>query len=291
MWAVCEIIKRLSQSAINCYLRCYAFMGIYPKPLRGRSDVIVSLTSFPKRIDVVWMAIDSMFHQKQQPSRIYLYLTNEEFPGGREQIPKRLLNYEKLGLEICFREHNLKPHNKYFYALQEHYNKNVITIDDDIYYHDDTVKRLLEAHSIYPKFICANRIDIITFDNAGMFEKYQNWQKAKRKEMIKPSILNVALGFVGVLYPSGMFTNCSKLFDIELIKKLSLNADDLWLKAIESIENIQVIKTKYCCMGVSIGGSQSISLMSTNCHGENDIQWNRLVEEFNLIDIIKPDKE
>ena len=281
MWFVYESIRRLSQLCFNVHIRLRALIGHYPKPLYGDDDLVVSLTTFPARIDIVWMAIDSIFYQKVQPSRIYLYLSEEEFPNGRNQLPKRLLYYEKLGLEICFRPYNLMPHTKYFYALQEHYDKCVITIDDDIYYHNDMIFHLLTIYNQCPGTVCANISRRIQITNKGEMLPYNNWCW-KQPEESNSSHLNLALGTSGVLYPPMDYAK-SGMFEKRELCSLSLRADDLWLKAHEIVGNIKVSTTDYYCQGIPILTIGNISLSTANVKGGgNDEQWQKLSHYYDL---------
>lgn len=280
LWAICGINWKMASHLLFLYMRFYGFCGWMPKKnLDPTSNVVVSLTSFPARISIVWMIIDSLFHQKVLPSKICLYLSEEEFPDGHKSLPKRLLKYEKKGLEICFRENNLMPHNKYYYALQEHKESLVVTIDDDIYCNDNTISNLLKIHHKYPNAVCSNSCHVIRFDKEGNILPYDLWiQRASRQEA---SHLNVALGYNGVLYPPIDYGKM--MFDINKIKELSLKADDLWLKAIEIKQNIKVVNGDYFCRGVEFGNSQVVSLSKTNVNsGQNDVQWNKLCKEFSI---------
>lgn len=280
LWILCNTIFRVCEIILTTYLNVYKVFNIYPSKLPEQSNIIVSLTSFPKRINEVWIVIDSIFHQKLLPRKIILYLTEEEFPEHKKELPTRLLKYEKLGLEICFRKYNLKPHNKYFYALQEHKNCCIITIDDDIYYHDDLISNLYNLHHQYPSCICANTIDIITFNQNGEFTSYKTWERPYSPQ--EPSLYNLALGYNGVLYPPHVFSS-DDVFNIEKIKSLSLNADDLWLKAHEILQNIPVVSSSFYINGPYIRNSQKISLMSSNVSlNQNDKQWKYLCMYYNI---------
>ena len=280
LWAICGINWKMASRLLFLYMRFYGFCGRMPKQnLNNNSNVVVSLTSFPARISTVWMIVDSLFHQKVLPSKICLYLSDEEFPEGKEMLPSRLLKYEKKGLEICFRKNNLMPHNKYYYALQEHKESLVVTIDDDIYCNNNTISNLVEIHQRYPEMVCSNSCHVINFNENGEFLPYDQWiQRAPRQE---PSHLNVALGYNGVLYPP---INYGKMmFDIKKIKELSLKADDLWLKAIEIKQGIKVVNGDYFCRGVEFDDSQVVSLSKSNVNsGQNDVQWNKLCKEFSI---------
>lgn len=68
--------------------------------------------------------------------------------------------------------------------------------------------------------------------------------------------------------------------------ELALKADDLWLKAHEILQNIEVVAGEYYCIGPSILGAQKVNLMSTNCNGENDIQWKNYVNIIELMNLL-----
>lgn len=282
LFLICNVGYRACEYFHYLYLLVFKFLGIYPKPLTSRNGIIVSLTSFPKRIGTVWMVVDSMFHQKKRPDKVCLYLTKEEFPQGKASLPKRLLGYEKLGLEIKFVDVNLKPHNKYFYALQEFKDSFVITIDDDMYYHDNLVSNLWNIHLKHPNCVCSNTIDVVKFDDNYDFLPYEQW--VRPYEEITPSFLNLALGYDGVLYPTVLFQNAKYIFDVGLIQKLSPKADDLWLKALQIYNKIPVANGNYFCSGLNLPGAQGVSLMSSNCglQNQNDVQWQSLNDYFNL---------
>lgn len=279
LWIICNVAYRLVEWIIMGVLYMHKYFAIYPQPLKNESGIIISLTSFSKRINNVWMVIDSMFYQKSLPERVFLYLSKEEFPNERKDLPQRLLHYENIGLEICFRANNLMPHKKYFYALQEHPDKCVITIDDDMYYRDDLVEHLLSLHKRFPNCICSNTIHTIALRNND-FESYKNWKSFSAPN--KPSLLNCAIGCNGILYPPYIFKN-RDVFDVANILKLSLRADDLWLKAHEILERIEVVSGEYYCAGPTIIGSQIVALMDSNCiNNGNDCVWKILDEKFGL---------
>ena len=280
LWIVSNVCFRMAEQALMVCMTVHKWIGIMPSPLPCDGKFIVSLTSFPKRIENVWMVVDSIFRQQVKPRKICLYLSNEEFPKGKTSLPQRLLKYEALGLEIYFRELNLMPHNKYFYALQEYGDECIITVDDDIYYHDDTIASLQKIYQLYPNVICANKVCRITKKPNGDLNGYRNWGKVLSES--SPSDWNCALGYKGVLYPPHCLDK-SDVFNIAKIKQLALKADDLWLKIQEMRVGVKVASGEYLTTGVQIKGSQVTSLMSTNvgCN-ENDIQWNTICKEYGM---------
>ena len=96
------------------------------------SDIIVSFTSYPKRIMTIDKVIESVINQTVPPDKIVLYLSSCEFQDCNA-MPD-LEKYKKYGFEICWCDENLKSHKKYYYAMQQYPDDIVITIDDDFYY-------------------------------------------------------------------------------------------------------------------------------------------------------------
>lgn len=283
LWLVCNIGDRLAECLIRMYVISSKPFHPTLSPLSWDGKLIVSLTSFPARIDKVWITIDSLMRQTVRPSKICLYLSDEEFPYGRESLPRRLFNYERLGLEICFRPHNLRPHNKYFYALQEHPSCDVITVDDDKCYFSDMIERLVRLHEVYPACICSNAIDMVVFRPDGTPLPGKSWPRSICP--VEPLLTNVALGYSGVYYPAGIFKK-QLVFDMDDIRLLALRTDDLWLRIHETLEGIPVAGGGYNLPGLTIIGSQRIALMSINCTDKedngNDVAWKKLCNHYGV---------
>ncbi len=83
------------------------------------SKVIVSLMSYPARIDLVASVLETLYAQTQKPDRIILWLAEEQFPKREEDLPGELVEdviSGKLDLRWC---DDLGSHKKYYYAMQE----------------------------------------------------------------------------------------------------------------------------------------------------------------------------
>jgi RimJ/RimL family protein N-acetyltransferase len=96
-------------------------IGINTTPRREK--IIVSLTSYPKRIETTWLAIETLLRQTVKPDKIILWLADTQFES-LEKIPRELREQQKRGLTIRFCD-DLKSHKKYFYTMQEYKNKKV----------------------------------------------------------------------------------------------------------------------------------------------------------------------
>ena len=65
-----------------------------------KHEVIVSLTSYPKRMYDIHLCLYSLLVQDFKPDRLILWLANEQFPNGEDDIPRRVLDLKQWGLEI-----------------------------------------------------------------------------------------------------------------------------------------------------------------------------------------------
>ena len=271
-----NIVRSMKEVTLPLWAK--TLKGARKSPLSGKEDgIIVSLTSFPARIDGLWITLESLFRQSVRPDRIVVALTHEEFPGGMKDLPESLTRFSSLGVEIVFLPSNLKCHNKYLYALQKYPNASVVTVDDDCYYRKDTIERLIYLRDKYPGAVCCNIGAIIDKDH---FHEYAFWKKSSSER--EPDYRNVALGFAGVLYPSGLPVD--SFCDKDTAKTLAPTADDLWLKAVETVSGIKVATGPFFPKPVNIKSSQKVSLRKINkgIENRNNLQWKALDEHFQL---------
>ncbi len=243
--------------------------------------VLVSLTTFPARIDKIHGALDSIIKQAFKPDRIVVCLTKEEFPD--QQIPGKIQDYfVENNIEILWGDVNLKPHNKYYYSMQSYPDDIVITIDDDIVYDDRSLEYLYLSYLEYPYYVSALRAHIISLDDNKRFLPYLEWIMNTDMLIHKPCMELLATGVGGVLYPPHILSDM--LFDCEIIKETCLNADDLWLKTIQLISDVPVVLahqySKYC----SVEGTQIITLYhDNNYQSGNDAQLTRIKKKIDTL--------
>lgn len=264
-WLLWQLYKYLKFSLPKSYKR----ISTRALGVDVNSNLIVSLTSFPARINIVYLAIKSMLNQTQRPQKIVLWLGKELFPNGEADLPQNLLELKPFGLEIEFCD-DLKAHTKYFYAMQKYPNNLVVTVDDDIIYPTNLLSTLLKVHHKFPRCVVANRVRSMTIEN-GDFLPYRGW-KINRENNIEPSKMNFATGVGGVLYKPEFFLN--SLYDLEGIRKTNCIGDDIWLKAGEMENKIPVVFTNfYFKEFIEIPNSQKENLHSKNVfESGNDTQ-------------------
>ena len=84
------------------------------------NKIVVSLTTYNKRIHSINKVIESINKQSVKPDVIVLYLYSKELESIKFEINKQD------NLVVKFVDENLKGHKKYFYAFQEYKDDIVI---------------------------------------------------------------------------------------------------------------------------------------------------------------------
>lgn len=256
-------------------------LGINDNKLENDRKIIVSLTSIPSRFDKLYLCLESIMEQTMKPDKIILYLGLNTIDI---ELPKALLKMKQRGLEIKYKEDNkLKPHTKYFYAMQEFPNDIIITFDDDILYNKKVIQKLYNSYLKYPEAVSCIRAHKITFNKDGKIEKYNNWEyEYKEKGLLVPNKFLLATGVGGILYPPHCMPQ--ETFNIEKIYRLSLNTDDLWLKAMQIKGGIKVVKAmkKNYHLNV-IKDTQDIALCKGNVEQcQNDESMNKIMKYYKI---------
>lgn len=225
------------------------------------SDIIVSLTSFPARINKVWITIETLLNQTHKPQRIILWLAEEQFPD-KDKVSEMFKGQCKRGLEICYCD-DLRSHKKYYYTMLNNPNSIVITADDDMLYPEDFIEQLYNTHLKYPDCICCNWAHRIGLKTDSSFLKYSEWKHITDEE-IAPALLTMAVGCEGVLYPPHSLSK--RLYNKEDILSLCLSADDIWLKMNSVVVGTKTVRANRRSISwFSVLSTQKIALNTVNC--------------------------
>lgn len=233
--------------------------------------VVVSLTSYPARIPTLHRTIETVLRQTIPPDEVQLWLAHDEFADAGKGVLDALGALEATGrVSVCWREESLRPHNKYFDALQRNADDVVITVDDDILYPPNLIEDLVAEHRRHPSAIVAARTHLVRLDSAGEIAPYATWQLEQTCYLDVPRFDLLATGVGGVLYPLRVFDEA--VFDEGAIRASSLLADDLWLQAHELRLGVPVVATLHPYELVYIPGTQEGGLCVQNLdNNRNDI--------------------
>ena len=240
-------------------------------------DIVVSLTSFPARINKVWLVVETILRQSLKPKSVILWLSKEQFDGV-ECLPKKLVALEKRGLRIEFVDEDIKSHKKYYYSFIEYPEDCIVTVDDDVFYNTHILEYLWRSHLRYPDCVCCNQSHVMTFDKDGKLLPYSQWRHNKNELILTPSSSLCPIGIGGILYPPHSLHDMvsSKAVFMECCPR----ADDIWLKAMSLLNGTSVVQTEYHSMYLPVINKNDVHLSSDNIKHGNDIQINSLREFF-----------
>ena len=233
--------------------------------------LIVSLTSYPARIEFVPETIGTLLNQTRPADQIVLYLSADQFPGREEDLPEALREGQRdEHVTLRWVSGDLKPHKKYFYAFREFPEDIVMTVDDDVCYPPELLEKFWETHLEYPGAVVGGRTHLITLNEEGEANPYSLWLQRTAGFAEGPSHQLLAVGVGGTLYDPSLFPK--EMFDEEAIRETCLEADDLWLKAWELIAGIPVVHSTTPELVRFVPGSQTVSLYKKNINqNHNDI--------------------
>jgi hypothetical protein len=228
--------------------------------------LIVSLTTFPARINRVWLVIETILRQTKKPDMIILWLSKEQF-ASKESLPKNLLRLQSRGLKVELRDNDLRSHKKYYYTLQEYPDDVMITVDDDVFYRNDLIETLFQYHNAYPHCIISNYAHKMKWINDKL-APYLNWDGGIIKECLDDDLFFGSGG--GTLFPTTAFGK--EVLDSSVFMSICRNADDVWLNAMCRINDTKIIKTNYYTVILPIQNVNSKDLSSSNLDSGNDKQ-------------------
>lgn len=243
--------------------------------------IIVSFTSYPKRIHTVEKVLDSIIEQTITPDKIILYLSSSEFDGF-QNMPD-LKNYHKYGFEIHWYKENLKSHKKWFYAFQEYPDDIVITLDDDILYKRTAIESLLKYHEIFPDAVIARNVSLITSNEDGTIAPYGQWCDLCSEQVGMSRGDFLAKTGWGTLYSPRLFA--SEVFNIGVFMEKCQYADDIWMKIMEVYSGIPVVLADGSWDDPMLMEHQMNCLYQDhNRNGGNDKQLRDLMEYYPCVD-------
>lgn len=272
---ICRVVRYLIRLVVNNIYPLYLKLSPTPSIVNSNinNNIIVSFTSFPNRIDRVWIVVESILRQKLKPEKIILWLSIDQFP--HKEIPSNLNQLVSKGLEIHFVENDIRSHKKYFYAIRDFSDSVIVTIDDDIVYPSNFLKVLYSCYlndkkRVYCKY--ARRIEV----KDGHLDKYSTWKKIHSKDEEERLIFFGSGG--GTLFPPHCFYK--DITNIELATTLCPIADDIFLNAMVRLKGtkISTIDLNYTFIPMSYDDDERLA--DSNIESANDIQLNNIISYY-----------
>lgn len=223
-------------------------------------QVIVSLTTYPARINSVYKTISTLLQQTVKPDRVVLWLAEPQFPD--KKLPPDLTRLQEFGLEIKWTKNDIRSFKKLIPSLKEYPEDIIITVDDDNYYDERLVEFLYNSYLEAPDCIHARQAFVVKQDRKGdLVMKARNYVY---NSTYLPSFLNEPVGCGGVLYPPHVL-DTNVLNEEQFMKEVPTN-DDLWFWAHALIKGtkINVIKNNYKLKNYIVENSQEDALWQKN---------------------------
>lgn len=262
-------------------------MGISSEHLCDQ-EVVVSLTSFGKRIYDVHLAIESIMQGTVKPNHIVLWLWEEEFGG--KPLPRMLEMQKDRGLQVEFCE-DIKSYQKLIPSLKKYPEACIITIDDDAIYECGLVERLIATHLDHIGAICACRVHKVKLNDDGKPLSYMDWDWCVEEYGKDDNTLCFPTGVGGVLYPPHCFPD--DVFNKNVFMDLCPYADDVWFYAMRlkkgtSVVQVYTGKPQGCYMELPSGNLNALSTENINVLScRNDVQLKAVIERFGLFEIVR----
>ena len=239
-------------------------------------QLIVSLASYPSRINTVYKTIETLLNQTVKPDRLILWLAEEQFPNKEADLPENLLKLREFGFEIGWCE-DLKSYKKLVPALREFPNDIIVTADDDLYYQQDWLESLYNAYLKNPKNIYTRRACRIT-KKGNVFKIAPHYSNTH----YEADFSNQLMGGAGTIYPPHCLHE--DVLNTDLIKELVPTYDDIyfWAMAVAKGTKIGLIKNKDLNI-YNVEGTQDGALCKIN--GQSDRMsdkeaFNRIFEKY-----------
>lgn len=244
--------------------------------------LIVSLTTYPKRFNIVYITLESLMNQTVKPDKIILWLAQNELKNGK--VPQKILKLKSRGLDIRIVDENLRSYKKLIYTLEEFPRSNIITCDDDVIYPKYFIEELYNKLNEYPSSVVAYRCSMMKKLDDFTLETYKKWNAPKNN---RASFNLFPTGVGGILYPPNSLHKT--VLDKKLFLKLAPLGDDIWFKAMALLNDTQtVMVNEKSTEFPTISGSQDEALWHINIdENKNDEQLKNVFDYFKLYAYIR----
>ena len=251
-----------------------------------QKKVIVSLTSFPAAIPYATEAIKSILEGSTLPDKLILYLTFSQFEDAK--IPSELTNLANNNalFEILNYNEDIRSYRKLIPAIKDFPNDIVVTIDDDVSYHKNMLRDLLQLHKQIPDAIIANRAKKIKLN-----APYRNWKKYRWYHFLFNklhfSFRNIQTGVGGVLYPPNSLNK--EMIHSNLFKEIAPTSDDIWFWAAAVANGTYIIPFPFGKYNKPKGlkKPKNLSLKTVNFKKGSDLNRTAFEKILNKYPIVK----
>lgn len=292
---ICETIEKkkvnifpLEKVKHSARSNTLSILSEHYKDINTPTEIIISLTSYPARINTVNHAIESLLNQTMKADKVILWLAPEQFPNKEKDLPPQLLELKEKGLTIDW-YYDIKSYKKLIPTLKKYPAAIIVTADDDIIYPQDWLKKLYTSYVSEKNIIWCHRAHRITMEKTSKISKYKQWNHCLK--ISEPSYRNFCTTGGGVLYPPNSFYK--DVLDEKKIMELAPYADDIWFWSmlILNKKKISIVPQNMSSLNL-IQETQVTALWHQNVvNNENDIQIQNVIKEYpEILQLLKKEK-
>lgn len=239
--------------------------------LPGR--LVVSLTSYKSRFDTLHLTLRCLLNQSVVPDKLVLWIAEAE----KDLLPQEVKDLQEYGLEISFCD-DIRSYKKFVPTLKDHPDWFIATADDDIYYREDWLQRLVSAWDGSYETVVAHRAHKIILDKEGLPVDYAKWDWECRADQ-KPDGLIFPTTGAGALFPPGIFHPDVTL--AEKFMKACPDADDVWLYWMFALKGNRAKLSGYAMDLITWPNSQETTLWHGNIYqGGNNKKIRAMIEAY-----------
>ncbi len=248
-------------------------------------EVIITLTSIPKRFESLPVVLETLLSQTTKPDRIILWLSRTDRKGNTiindiDELPWQIKKQMLRGLEIKFCE-DWRSYRKLLPSMLLHPNALHVTADDDTLYPKDWLERLYNSHIENPDCIICYRGVRISYDEMGI-KPYREWKEFTEANF--QSLWLFPTGCDGILYPVNCFPDFA--FDNSIFLHICETADDVWFKAMSILSNVKCVKIDshhedFQSISNNNDCESTLHYINNIC-GRNDLQIAAVFERFKI---------
>lgn len=218
--------------------------------------IIISLTSWVKRVNNIPIVLSSILKQTKIPDKIVINLCYHEFKEcyGESLLPKNVLDFLKLHediIEINWLENNTYVWKKSIPTMYKYPNDCIICIDDDFLYPDDFVETFVKKHNEIPDYPLSG-VDIVCFKKASI--QHCGCASMDKLEWLKPELERINIDIFACGDEDTFLTFCYTVLN----KKMVFVGKKYWINMPSLIDdngysknnNISNIHTWLTCLGI-----------------------------------------
>jgi len=214
------------------------------------SDVIVSLTTIPERVECLQPTLKSLLAQSRKPSKIVLWLPTVGRRSGQEyQIPPWLHALRSVEIRRC---DDMGPATKFLYALREFPGSTrILVVDDDKIYPRKFIEQIEKYSTSYPEYALGYsgwRIPRDLTDRPTTF--WRNLRRIPPAPVKSPWVkclyrVDILQGYSGYLIKPDFF-DLDSIWDYSKAPLAAFFVDDVWISAHCKAQKYVIPVRRFC---------------------------------------------